>query len=66
MPGVKSGGAGTGSSGTVRAPGGPGASGTGVPGTSGGSWPGMAALGTPGVGGRPCGFGGDVNTSGGG
>ena len=37
--------------------------GTGVPGTSGGGSPGRPAILMPGVGGRPAGFGGDVNTS---
>ena len=57
--------AGSGPSGTVRAPGGAGGSGTGAPGMSGGIWPGMAAAGTPGVKPGPFGFGVDVATSGG-
>ena len=52
-------GPGSGASGSVRAPGGPGAIGTGVPGTSGCTCPGRPAIGIPGVGGRPSGFGGE-------
>jgi hypothetical protein len=66
-PGANADGGGTGPggpNGSVRAPGGPGAIGTGVPGTSGGAMPGRPAIGIPGVGGRPLGFGGDDATSG--
>jgi len=65
-PGANVDGGGTGPagpSGSVRAPGGPGAIGTGVPGTFGGGSPGRPAIGIPGVGGRPFGFGGDERTS---
>jgi hypothetical protein len=48
----------------VRAPGGACVgNGTGVPGASGGGSPGRPAIGIPGVGGSPLGFGGDVATS---
>ena len=66
-PGAKVDGGGTGPggpNGSVRAPGGPGAIGTGVPGTFGAGAPGRPAIGMPGVGGSPLGVGGDDATSG--
>src|SRR5260370_20329939 len=53
-----------GPSGSVRAPGGGSAGGgTGVPGALGDVSPGRPAIGMPGIGGRPFGFGGDAWTS---
>src|SRR5690625_2919094 len=62
-PGLAGAGPGSGPIGSERAPGLASGIGTGGPGTTGGVSPGRPAIGSPGVDGRPSGFGGEVNTS---